>query len=60
MSAWKSAGFSFNKYSAIAARTVRKALTEQKRAHVNARDLSEIKVAKWESGKQGDVKIYKK
>ncbi|KAN0075153.1 Mitochondrial ATP synthase epsilon chain domain containing protein [Elaphomyces granulatus] len=53
---WKAAGLTYNRYLAIAARTVRWSLKEGPRLQAERRDLMDIKFAKWESGKQGEVK----
>ncbi|KFY27405.1 hypothetical protein V493_03512 [Pseudogymnoascus sp. VKM F-4281 (FW-2241)] len=54
--AWKQAGLSYNKYLAVAARVVRKSLKEEQRVAAERRGLSELRSARWENGKQGEVK----
>ncbi|KJZ75054.1 hypothetical protein HIM_05540 [Hirsutella minnesotensis 3608] len=54
--AWRAAGLSYNRYLAITARTVRRCLKEDKRIAAERRGEMELRFAKWESGKQGDVK----
>ncbi|ODQ59761.1 hypothetical protein WICANDRAFT_68345 [Wickerhamomyces anomalus NRRL Y-366-8] len=51
MSAWRKAGFSFNKYLQISAQTVRKALKpEFQTQKVQARGNTDAKVIKFENG----------
>ncbi|OBT79231.1 hypothetical protein VF21_01774 [Pseudogymnoascus sp. 05NY08] len=54
--AWKQAGLSYNKYLSVAARVVRKSLKEEQRLAAERRGLSELRSARWENGKQGEVK----
>ncbi|KAK6341038.1 hypothetical protein TWF696_009348 [Orbilia brochopaga] len=54
--AWKQAGLSYNKYLSIAAQAIRKSLKEQARATAERRSQMELKVSRWENGKQGEVK----
>ncbi|ODQ68562.1 mitochondrial ATP synthase epsilon chain domain-containing protein [Nadsonia fulvescens var. elongata DSM 6958] len=54
--AWKAAGYTYNQYAAIAARTLRKALKPENRAAAAARDVFETKAAKWVDGKQLEPK----
>ncbi|KAF8426622.1 mitochondrial ATP synthase epsilon chain-domain-containing protein [Tirmania nivea] len=56
VAAWKAAGFTYNKYLAIAARVVRRSLKEQHRLAAERRGDMELKMAKWENGKQLDSK----
>ncbi|KAF4123846.1 F-type H+-transporting ATPase subunit epsilon [Geosmithia morbida] len=56
MSAWKAAGISYNRYLAIAARTVRRSLKEDKRLLAERRGETELRFAKWENGKAGEAK----
>ncbi|KAF8468342.1 mitochondrial ATP synthase epsilon chain-domain-containing protein [Kalaharituber pfeilii] len=56
VAAWKAAGFSFNKYLAITARVVRRSLKEQHRLAAERRGDMDLKMAKWEGGKQLDSK----
>ncbi|ORY79921.1 mitochondrial ATP synthase epsilon chain-domain-containing protein [Protomyces lactucae-debilis] len=53
--AWRNV-FTYNKYASIAAATVRKSLKEQGRLAAEKRGDMEIKVAKWDNGKQGPYK----
>ncbi|KAL1607438.1 hypothetical protein SLS59_002405 [Nothophoma quercina] len=54
--AWKLAGLSYNRYVSVASRVVRRSLKEDKRIAAERRGESELRFAKWENGKQGDVK----
>ncbi|KAJ5485595.1 ATP synthase subunit epsilon [Penicillium diatomitis] len=54
--AWKAAGLTYNRYLAIAARTVRRSLKEQSRLAAERRGQMDLRFAKWENGKQGDVR----
>jgi len=54
--AWKTAGISYNKYLSIAAQVVRRSLKEEPRLAAERRSHMELKVAKWDNGKQGDSK----
>ncbi|RJE27532.1 hypothetical protein PHISCL_00118 [Aspergillus sclerotialis] len=54
--AWKSAGLTYNRYLAVAARTVRRSLKEGPRAQAERRGLVDLRFAKWENGKQGEAK----
>lgn len=54
--AWKTAGLSYNRYIAVASRVVRRSLKEDKRIAAERRGESELRFAKWQNGKQGDVK----
>ncbi|KAK6361653.1 hypothetical protein TWF730_005370 [Orbilia blumenaviensis] len=54
--AWKQAGVSYNKYLSIAAQAIRKSLKEQARAAAERRSGNELKVSRWENGKQGETK----
>ncbi|KAH0610819.1 uncharacterized protein H6S33_011246 [Morchella sextelata] len=56
VAAWKTAGLTYNKYLAIAARVVRRSLKDQPRLAAERRGQMELKFAKWENGKQGDMK----
>ncbi|KAL1970413.1 hypothetical protein VTN77DRAFT_5574 [Rasamsonia byssochlamydoides] len=55
-SAWKAAGLTYNRYLAVAARAVRRSLKEGPRLQAERRGRSDLKFAKWENGKQGEVK----
>jgi F-type H+-transporting ATPase subunit epsilon len=55
-SAWKVAGLSYNRYISVASRVVRRSLKEDKRILAERRGESELRFAKWENGKQGEVK----
>ncbi|UNI20124.1 hypothetical protein JDV02_006243 [Purpureocillium takamizusanense] len=54
--AWKAAGLTYNRYLAIAARAVRRSLKEDKRIAAERRGEMELRFAKWQGGKQGEVK----
>ncbi|PGH18871.1 hypothetical protein AJ79_00287 [Helicocarpus griseus UAMH5409] len=54
--AWKAAGLTYNRYLAIAARAVRRSLKEEPRLKAERRGQMDLKFAKWENGKQGEVK----
>ncbi|KAF2006106.1 hypothetical protein P154DRAFT_455760 [Amniculicola lignicola CBS 123094] len=54
--AWKAAGLTYNRYIAVASRVVRRSLKEDKRIAAERRGESELRFAKWENGKQGDIK----
>ncbi|KZM25192.1 uncharacterized protein EKO05_0008509 [Ascochyta rabiei] len=54
--AWKAAGLSYNRYIQVASRVVRRSLKEDKRIIAERRGVSELRFAKWENGKQGEVK----
>ncbi|KAJ5919858.1 ATPase F1 complex epsilon subunit mitochondrial [Penicillium verhagenii] len=54
--AWKAAGLTYNRYLAIAARTVRRSLKDEPRLAAERRGLMDLRFAKWENGKQGNVR----
>ncbi|KAJ5992407.1 ATPase F1 complex epsilon subunit mitochondrial [Penicillium sp. IBT 35674x] len=54
--AWKAAGLTYNRYLAIAARTVRRSLKDEPRLAAERRGLMDLRFAKWENGKQGAVR----
>ncbi|KAJ6442006.1 mitochondrial ATP synthase epsilon chain domain-containing protein [Purpureocillium lavendulum] len=54
--AWKAAGLTYNRYLAIAARAVRRSLKEDKRIAAERRGEMELRFAKWQGGKQGEIK----
>ncbi|EGX43467.1 hypothetical protein TWF569_004122 [Orbilia oligospora] len=54
--AWKQAGVSYNKYLSIAAQAIRKSLKEQARVAAERRSGNELKVSRWENGKQQEAK----
>ncbi|KAH6620652.1 mitochondrial ATP synthase epsilon chain domain-containing protein [Chaetomium sp. MPI-SDFR-AT-0129] len=54
--AWKAAGITYNRYLAVAARVVRRSLKDEKRLVAERRGLQELRFAKWEGGKQGELK----
>ncbi|CDM26322.1 hypothetical protein DTO013E5_7766 [Penicillium roqueforti] len=54
--AWKAAGLTYNRYLAIAARTVRRSLKEAPRLASERRGVMDLRFAKWDNGKQGEVK----
>ncbi|KAL5459690.1 hypothetical protein PMIN06_002656 [Paraphaeosphaeria minitans] len=45
--AWKAAGLSYNRYIAVASRTVRRSLKEDKRIAAERRGESELRFANW-------------
>lgn len=55
-STWKAAGFTYNRYLAIAARAVRRSLKEQPRLQAEKRGETDLRFAKWTNGKQSDNK----
>ncbi|KAF1353316.1 mitochondrial ATP synthase epsilon chain-domain-containing protein [Delphinella strobiligena] len=56
VAAWKTAGLTYNRYLGIAARVVRRSLKEDKRLAAEKRGEMDLRFAKWENGKQGEVK----
>ncbi|KKK13437.1 hypothetical protein P175DRAFT_0559336 [Aspergillus ochraceoroseus IBT 24754] len=54
--AWKSAGLTYNRYLAVAARAVRRSLKDGPRLAAERRGQMDLRFAKWENGKQGDLK----
>ncbi|EXF81140.1 hypothetical protein COL5a_010880 [Colletotrichum fioriniae] len=54
--AWKAAGITYNRYLAVASRVVRRSLKEDKRLIAERRGEMDLRFAKWENGKQGEVK----
>ncbi|WPH04062.1 Hypothetical protein R9X50_00694600 [Acrodontium crateriforme] len=54
--AWKAAGITYNRYLAVASRVVRRSLKEDKRIAAEKRGEMDLRFAKWEGGKQGEVK----
>ncbi|KUJ08474.1 uncharacterized protein LY89DRAFT_658811 [Mollisia scopiformis] len=54
--AWKASGLTYNKYLSVAARVVRRSLKDDKRLAAERRGEMELKFAKWNNGKQGEVK----
>ncbi|ROT43302.1 hypothetical protein SODALDRAFT_327492 [Sodiomyces alkalinus F11] len=54
--AWKAAGLTYNRFLAVSARAVRRSLKEEKRLVAERRGEMDLRFAKWEDGKQGDVK----
>ena len=54
--AWKSAGITFNRYSAICARVLRRSMKEELRTASERRGVMDLKMQKWESGKASDPK----
>ncbi|KAH8704030.1 mitochondrial ATP synthase epsilon chain-domain-containing protein [Talaromyces proteolyticus] len=53
---WKAAGLTYNRYLAVAARTVRRSLKDGPRLAAERRGVTDLKFAKWENGKQGEPK----
>ncbi|KAE8383436.1 mitochondrial ATP synthase epsilon chain-domain-containing protein [Aspergillus bertholletiae] len=56
MAYWKAAGLTYNRYLAVAARAVRRSLKETPRLAAERRGQMDLRFAKWENGKQGDVR----
>ncbi|KAB8231857.1 hypothetical protein ETB97_002613 [Aspergillus alliaceus] len=56
MAYWKAAGLTYNRYLAVAARAVRRSLKENARLNAERRGQMDLRFAKWENGKQGDVR----
>ncbi|KAL2834208.1 mitochondrial ATP synthase epsilon chain-domain-containing protein [Aspergillus cavernicola] len=54
--AWKSAGLTYNRYLAVAAGAVRRSLKDGPRLAAERRGTMDLRFAKWENGKQGEVK----
>ncbi|OOF92506.1 hypothetical protein BO94DRAFT_622318 [Aspergillus sclerotioniger CBS 115572] len=54
--AWKAAGLTYNRYLTVAARAVRRSLKDGPRAAAERRGNMDLRFAKWENGKQGEVK----
>ncbi|KAK7755069.1 ubiquinol-cytochrome c reductase core subunit 1 [Diatrype stigma] len=45
--AWKAAGLTYNRYLAVASRTVRRSLKEDKRIVAERRGESDLRFSKW-------------
>ncbi|KAI5281035.1 hypothetical protein KEM52_004013 [Ascosphaera acerosa] len=56
VAAWKAAGLTYNRYLAIASRALRNSLKEEQRLVAARRGELDLKVSKWENGKQLDAK----
>ncbi|EME86546.1 uncharacterized protein MYCFIDRAFT_43204 [Pseudocercospora fijiensis CIRAD86] len=54
--AWKAAGITYNRYLAVASRVVRRSLKEDKRIAAERRGEMDLRFAKWENGKQQEVR----
>ncbi|CAG8984185.1 hypothetical protein HYALB_00004168 [Hymenoscyphus albidus] len=54
--AWKASGLTYNKYLSVAARVVRRSLKDDKRLAAEKRGEMELRFAKWNNGKQGEMK----
>ncbi|KAF2810888.1 mitochondrial ATP synthase epsilon chain domain-containing protein [Mytilinidion resinicola] len=54
--AWKTAGLTYNRFLAVASRTVRRSLKEDMRVAAERRGEMDLRFAKWENGKQGENK----
>ncbi|RDW71405.1 hypothetical protein BP6252_07968 [Coleophoma cylindrospora] len=54
--AWKASGLTYNKYLSVAARVVRRSLKDDKRLAAERRGEMELRMAKWNNGKQGEIK----
>jgi len=48
--------FTYNRYSAIAAKALRRVLKENKRLEAEKRDLATVRVSRWKNGVQGEQK----
>ncbi|CAG0920515.1 unnamed protein product [Notodromas monacha] len=55
MTAWRTAGLNYIRYSAIAAKTVRRALKPEARAEAAKRETSALKVTLWKDGKPQEI-----
>ncbi|RGP80344.1 mitochondrial atp synthase epsilon chain domain-containing [Fusarium longipes] len=53
--AWRAAGLTYNRYLAIAARVVRRSLKDEKRIVAERRGEMDLRFAKWNNGKQGEI-----
>ncbi|CEI63942.1 hypothetical protein FVEN_g9236 [Fusarium venenatum] len=53
--AWRAAGLTYNRYLAVAARVVRRSLKEDKRIIAERRGEMDLRVSKWQNGKQGEM-----
>jgi F-type H+-transporting ATPase subunit epsilon len=53
--AWRNI-FTYNRYSGIAARAIRRALKEDKRLEAERRNQSNVRVSRWKDGVQGEQK----
>ena len=51
--AWRNV-FTYNRYSGIAARAVRRALKENKRLDAERRNQATVRVSRWKDGVQGE------
>jgi hypothetical protein len=51
--AWRNL-FTYNRYSGIAARAIRRSLKEDKRLEAERRATSSVRVSKWKNGVQGE------
>ncbi|KAH8434145.1 ATP synthase subunit epsilon family protein [Aspergillus melleus] len=56
MAYWKAAGLTYNRYLAVASRAVRRSLKDGPRTAAERRGQMDLRFAKWENGKQGEVK----
>ncbi|KAJ9149252.1 hypothetical protein NKR23_g4463 [Pleurostoma richardsiae] len=54
--AWKAAGLTYNRYLAVAGRALRRSLKDDKRLAAEKRGEMDLRFAKWQGGKQGDLK----
>ncbi|KAF4625734.1 hypothetical protein G7Y89_g12427 [Cudoniella acicularis] len=54
--AWKASGLTYNKYLSVAARVVRRSLKDDLRLAAERRGEMELRFAKWNNGKQGEMK----
>ncbi|KAL6919089.1 hypothetical protein ACHAPO_004205 [Fusarium lateritium] len=53
--AWRAAGLTYNRYLAVAARVVRRSLKDDKRIIAERRGEMDLRVSKWQNGKQGEM-----
>ncbi|KAI1004971.1 hypothetical protein K3495_g3247 [Podosphaera aphanis] len=53
--AWKASGLTYNKYLSVAARAVRQSLKDDKRLAAERRGEMQLRFAKWNNGKQGEI-----
>ncbi|KAM3423858.1 hypothetical protein BST61_g1255 [Cercospora zeina] len=54
--AWRAAGITYNRYIAVASRVVRRSLKDDKRLQAERRGEMDLRMAKWENGKQQEMK----
>ncbi|KAK2766208.1 hypothetical protein FQN54_007724 [Arachnomyces sp. PD_36] len=54
--AWKAAGLTYNRFLAVSSQAVRRSLKEGPRLQAERRGQTDLKVSRWENGKQGEAK----